>query len=84
MKQDQTRQYIDTTLSVVKDTGQNKTTLQPFHTQDPNPYPSPNTPSPEETQLNPQDQPADGPFNPLLSQIYGQFKPVATKGVGNN
>ena len=39
---DETRQYIDTTISVVKDTYQDNTTLQPHRIQDPSPHPSPN------------------------------------------
>ena len=53
--QDETRQYIDTTLSVVKDTCQDETTLQPHHTQDPSPHPSPSTPNLEVTLLDPLD-----------------------------
>ena len=50
------------------DTGQDKTTLQPCCTQDPSPHPSPNTLNLEDSLLDPQDQPADGPYDPLLPQ----------------
>ena len=65
---DKTRQYIDTTLSVAKYTCQDETILQPRHTLNPSPHPFPNTLNPEDSLLNPLDQPADGPFNPLPPQ----------------
>ena len=64
---DQTRQYIDATLSVAKDTGQNST-QQPHHTLDLSPHPSPNTLNQEVILLNPQDLPADGPVDSLPPQ----------------
>ena len=46
----------------------NKTTWWPHHTLDQDPHPAPNAPNLEDSPLNPQDQPADGPFNPLPPQ----------------
>ena len=57
------------TLSVAKDTGQTNPTLQPHHILDQDPHPSPNTPNPEDSLLDLQDKPADGPFNLLLPQL---------------
>ena len=81
-KQDQTRQGIDATLSVARDTGQTTLlyNLIVLWTQVPIPLPILQTwrtlcSIPKTCQL------MDHSIPFFLSQIYGQFKPVATEGV---